>query len=64
MNPIILDGIYSINRNIYPNDFTDIFAVQTLCNASNLEMKKVVQNAKKNMVMSAATIKNIPPKKK
>jgi predicted nucleic acid-binding Zn ribbon protein len=36
----------------------------SLCNAGNLEMKKVVQNAKKNMVMSAATIKNIPPKKK
>ena len=36
----------------------------SLCNAKNVDTKKVVQKAKKNMVMSAATIKNLPNKKK
>ena len=36
----------------------------TLCNVKNVDQKKIVQNAKKNMVMSATTIKNVPPKKK
>ena len=34
--------------------------VCTICNAKNVETKKIVRKAKKNMVMSAMNIKNRP----